>query len=342
MQKMQAIRSSTSSCINMHAVSPLGTNILSCISHWDVPNQKQSKLCCQLITSCHSHSSSHPSVHSQTSAQPYKTVAHESKNKTDSKELQQQTIVKALHQVHVSNWVKHGMNSIFNGLGAFASIIPKRISVELNRFVSRAEVNLSDAAKDRSKLQVVKPISEVTLSPSEVSVRKKLSGKEKTRTEENVISFREQHTFEKAMEDTHNSIVSFYDTSASIKSAASVSPIVLPKDEHVGSNEKATAKEEDSSWNVFRQLQLPLPAWPFGESSSQTEKKKPLIRKDFISRSSIESRTKAVVLSMKTATSTTSKLIRIREFCKHLQQYPSTQAIAAKVGVTPKGTLHSL
>jgi hypothetical protein len=77
----------------------------------------------------------------------------------------------------------------------------------------------------------------------------------------------------------------------------------------------------------------------FGSAFSQTassevqQESTPVVRKDFVSKASIESRTRALVHNLKQASSMMSKLKRTEDLCTHLIHYPDSRTTAMKVHV---------
>ena len=221
-----------------------------------------------------------------------------------------------LHRTHLSSWAKSGVGSIFNGVGAFAANVPNRLTEEIGRLVGRSRKNSAAISREAK----VSPRTRLMLPALETPPSKLRPTEGKTAQQETYLpDDREQHTFEKAMEDTNYSISSYYH--------AYTAPQYTPV--KVNSKAKAKAKaadeeETEASWGMFAKIPLPF-------IDNCTPVKKRLIRKDFVSRSSIEARTRALVSGLKTASSYTSKVSRLQDLCKHLKQYPSGRYEATEV-----------
>lgn len=242
-----------------------------------------------------------------------------------SRVQQQESVSKVLHQVHLSSWAKGGLGSIFNGLGSFANR-PSRLVEEVGRLLGRSSKKENGALvvfkrKDAKKMKEVFPVIEQSAkATSPARKTPHVQQLAKTDTE------REQHSFQKAMEDTHDSIVSFYH--------AYTTPDYVPSKPQEKPEGKASPKpspkpvitETDVGWSFFRKFPL-----QFSDANSIPVKKKPLIRKDFVSRSAIEARTRALVTSLRSASSYTSKIVRTQDLCKHLKQFPSGRHEATEV-----------
>ena len=260
-----------------------------------------------LSTSCCCKTSSPQPTYMQSSNAFGKVSAKQRLGRWRGRGSQQQTVSKALHRVHLSSWAKNSVGSLFNGLGAFASSIPNRLSEEMNRLVIRSKkiIGSSKVTRHSQKVHTVLPVTEDSSKPSSLE----------TKVTQQAVTEREQHTFEKAMEDTNQSITSYYH--------AYTSPQYFPVKGRV--YPKAVYADEDDGWGVFSKIPL-----PFMDSSSSVKKKRS-VRKDFISRYAIEARTRALVASLKTASSYSSKIIRTQDLCRHLKQYPSGRHEATEV-----------
>ncbi|KAK7102866.1 calcium-independent phospholipase A2-gamma-like [Littorina saxatilis] len=246
-----------------------------------------------------------------------------------SRVQQQESVSKVLHQVHLSSWAKGGLGSIFNGLGSFANR-PSRLVEEVGRLLGRSSKKENGALvvfkrKDAKKMKEVFPVIEQSAkATSPARKTPHVQQLAKTDTE------REQHSFQKAMEDTHDSIVSFYH--------AYTTPDYVPSKPQEKPEGKASPKpspkpvitETDVGWSFFRKFPL-----QFSDANSIPVKKKPLIRKDFVSRSAIEARTRALVTSLRSASSYTSKIVRTQDLCKHLKQFPSGRHEATECKAVP-------
>ncbi|KAL8567535.1 hypothetical protein ACOMHN_010126 [Nucella lapillus] len=218
---------------------------------------------------------------------------------------QHQSVGKVLTTVHLSSWARGGLTNVFNGLGAFAANAPNRLAEEIGRLVraNRQQTEEKNGVKNGDR----------TLGLAEKDSQTKHYT---SRLVEDSETEREQHTFEKSVEDTNQGISAFH---------AHMTPEYIP----MKSKKSAAKPEEELGWSVFRRIPL-----PFMESRNGGGQK-PLICKDFVSRTAIEARTRAVVASMKTAVSVSSKLTRTQDLCRHLKRYPSGRYEAAECKVVP-------
>lgn len=309
---------------SIHALSPHKKTLLASIACFDALPHSVSKRgsahlhrclrrnrAAALSTSCRYETSSHQPTYMQSANTFRKVSAKQRLWRGKGRGAQQQTVSKVLHHVHLSSWAKNSVGSIFNGLGAFASSIPNRLAEELNRLVRRSgkSIGSSKVAKHHQKMHTVLPVTEDT---SKLSLEAKAA-----RQAESAEAEREQHTFEKAMEDTNRSITSYYH--------AHTSPQYFPVKSKAQARLKAVCAEEEEGWGVFSKIPQSF------MDSVTSAKKKPVVKKDFISRYAIEARTRALVSSLKTATSHPSKISRTQDLCKHLKQYHAGRHEAAEV-----------
>ncbi|XP_014778854.1 calcium-independent phospholipase A2-gamma [Octopus bimaculoides] len=127
-------------------------------------------------------------------------------------------------------------------------------------------------------------------------------------------------TFEEMMKETHESVASFYESKKNVRSQVSAKSISTAS-EDLNKNEPNLNKLV--SWvTVKKDL----------DEEKTDVKKKPVIRKDFISRTAVENRSRALVNNLKLAQSISSKITRIDDLNKHLMIYPASRSIAKKAG----------
>ncbi|XP_076468723.1 calcium-independent phospholipase A2-gamma-like [Babylonia areolata] len=225
-----------------------------------------------------------------------------------------QSVSKVLTKVHLSSWAKGNLSSVFNGLGSFAANAPGRLVEEIGRLVKPSKRQSQESSESTRNGQYKDMISE--------SARQVPEPKHVVHCVEQAADIeteREQHTFEKSVEDTNQGISSYFH-------AAYSSTHYIPVPGKVKKNGKS---EEELGWGVFRKIPLPF------MDSSTASNKKPVIRKDFVSRTAIEARTRALVASIRTAQSTSSKVSRTQDLCRHLKQYPSGRHEATESKVVP-------
>lgn len=238
------------------------------------------------------------------------------------------TVTKVIQQVHLSTWAKGSFGNFLGNFNALAAFTPHRLVDEFSRLIRKTGLKRqgADYIVEKQKGQAA-----ATSDSLKDNGRSKSSLGWSTPETENE---REQHTFEKAMEDTNHSISSYFHPYTA--TATQFTPVIPAsqaklqvKDTHEA---KATLKptEDEVGWNVFRRIPL-----PFLSCEEKTTKKAPFVRKDFVSQSAIETRTRAIVASIKTASSFESKISRVRDLGKHLKQYPSGRHEATECKIIP-------
>lgn len=216
--------------------------------------------------------------------------------------------------------LKNNVGSLISGLGNFATNLPSRVAEEINRFSWHSDKTKVAATSGEIKVKVMKPLYEESIkdSISQTAALKNVDSPSK-------VLLQEQRSFAEAMQDTHSSVVSYYTSSTSsdeVKPSKTNQNVITTQD-------KKPSKDEENSWNVFRQFSIPLPFLEIG--SGQEAKKKPLMKANIVSRSDLEMRTRALVAAIKTASSVPSQLKRLEDLCKHLINYPSMRTLATNV-----------
>ncbi|KAK7499907.1 hypothetical protein BaRGS_00008755 [Batillaria attramentaria] len=363
---MSALCASSASYIR--SASPHGKSLLMNISRRDVsphiatPCSREPRAVsgrvARLTTSCQCLGAA-----SQSTSTAYKASSRRTRT-ASAHESQRQRMSKVLHEAQISNWVAGGVNNILSGLGSFAANMPQRLTEEISRIVKKGDDDDDAAQKPKKnvrKMKVLIPLSEEPARKDHPKKRPSRTDEEKEPDERRS----KKQSFAKAMEETYSSVTSYYDTSAvaikskSVTSSAAVtkSPSkavssaepesglqeydleersvskIRPKSENRPPPGHLTAREVVSNFISY------FPFWiPFSFSAAaETVKnvKKPLIKKEFVSRSALDSRTRALVMGLKAATTTTSKKIRIQELNKHLRHHPLSVALAAKEKAIP-------
>jgi hypothetical protein len=216
-------------------------------------------------------------------------------------------------------------------------------------------------------LQKLQEAEEEAILKDAIRAKTRLGGKSTPPSEDLAANEQEQHTFEKAMEDTQKSIASYFQAYTGSSTSTTSAPAALPPPQaptvvaSTGTAEpkpspqsvvvrfvpaaataptvevkqvtkpavKPAAKpgEEDIGWSVWRHIPL-----PFMSTEDKTTKNNKVVRKkDFVSRSAIEGRTRAIIASIKTATSQESQIVRVCDLCKHLKQFPTARLDASEV-----------
>ena len=95
-----------------------------------------------------------------------------------------------------------------------------------------------------------------------------------------------------------------------------------------------------STVNLVKQITNYIPYMATGSQDKSLEaakagekKKKQFIKQGTIAHVALDNKTRGLVKNLRTATRTTSQLVRLEEFCSHIAQYPDTKNIAVKVGI---------
>lgn len=131
-------------------------------------------------------------------------------------------------------------------------------------------------------------------------------------------------TFEQLMQDTHESVASFYDSNIVKKPISGTE--IQDKPSHLKKEEVGFSKMV--SWMYTKKESV--------ETKGRIIEKKPVIRKDFVSRTSVENRARALVSNLKLARSDSSKLSRMADICKHIILYPASRSVIVKAGAIPR------
>lgn len=130
---------------------------------------------------------------------------------------------------------------------------------------------------------------------------------------------REQHTFSQHIEETNQSIQSFYDTSL-VENKGNVK---IPETVQVLANKSENAKKLETP-GYLKMLKIPggITRPKTGTVTAEAPKKP--------KKSELDSRTTDLVMNIKTALSLESKQKRMKDLCSHLLQYPDCRSIAMK------------
>ena len=205
---------------------------------------------------------------------------------------------------------------------------------------------LENRSQDDSCLKT-EPISGKSKAEKRPSVGKTKSKSNQYWSEDVQDIKREQHSFEDAMLNAHESDSTYFlDTSPNNDKSASQSKSAsrLKKDTAALPGMESSPTEGESSTpssSFVDQIKQYIPSAPFnvipipGTKSPTKEevmhKKREMLREQTEHKASIDRRTRALVMSLKRATSDTSKLSRLDDFCNHLLQNPRTKTLATKV-----------
>ena len=192
------------------------------------------------------------------------------------------------------------------------------------------------------------PISDKSEARKHQSVNKAESKNNQYWSEDVQDIKREQHSFENAMLNAHESdstyfLDTFPDNDRSTSQSKSTGPLkekvaaTLPETES-GPMEGESPTPSSSFVDQIKQYMpsapfnvIPIPGTKSPTKEEIMHKKREMLRKQTELKTSIDRRTRALVMSLKRATSDTSKLSRLDNFCNHLLQNPKTKTLATKV-----------
>lgn len=132
--------------------------------------------------------------------------------------------------------------------------------------------------------------------------------------------------FEKAMNETHESVHSYCVSKDKVSKAGSMhhskpSDTLIPKNE-------VSVREEATILSMFARAYKSL-----DPSQEKPTEKIPLVRKDFVSRTALTHRTKSLVQALKNCTTNSSRVVRTEELSKHLLDFPESRGVATKVSM---------
>ena len=193
------------------------------------------------------------------------------------------------------------------------------------------------------------PIDDKSEAKKQQSVSKAKSKSNQYWSEDVQDIKREQHSFEDAMLNAHESDSTYFldtspDNDRSTSQSKSASPLKKKKVAASLPGTESGPMEGESpvpSSSFVDQIKQYIPSAPFnvipipGTKSPTKEeimsKKREMLRKQTELKASVDRRTRALVISLKRATSDTSKLSRLDDFCNHLLQNPKTKTLATKV-----------
>ena len=159
---------------------------------------------------------------------------------------------------------------------------------------------------------------------------------------------RETTDFTTAMLETNTSVQMYHNTVAGesttpfsemavgVKSTTDAKKLSTPKSK-VWST---PSKENTAGWKIASYL----PSLASQQKTPADETKEPVKKRELIAIRSIERRTRELVVSLRSATTNASKLMRLEEFSNHITKYPNSRNQAMKVGgwhVSVKVQCHS-
>lgn len=204
----------------------------------------------------------------------------------------------------------HGPNIAVNknmkdriGFSSFGVTVPLKIA-ELNRYLTDTSKKLLTSSFTKNQKAKDKPTKAKESSP-------------------------DPDSFETALTLMNQSIISFYDTSC----ATNKDCLPLPQKHKASSlNGDESFEETNEESSISKAIGPLFPAVPTSEAKKRMAEKR---RAEKISRLSLESRTKALVQSLKSAHSMMSKITRLEELCEHLIAHPECVWDAASEKAVP-------
>ncbi|XP_013074160.2 calcium-independent phospholipase A2-gamma-like [Biomphalaria glabrata] len=222
---------------------------------------------------------------------------------TDDADRKQTEPSTALSQSNVNSGASFDRKQkILAGLMSIGIAIPHKIS-EINNFLTDASKKIMSLSQDALKGNNVK----------------RESKKEKVDVQESSL--------EKTVIQINQSIVSFYDTSC----VKDMPP--APKSSSTYTMYTHEVHEDEHQYGEATKAIGPL--FPITPNADAKKKKAEARRAEKISRLSLESRTKSLVHSLKSAHSLMSKITRTEELCEHLIAHPECVWEATSERVVP-------
>lgn len=189
---------------------------------------------------------------------------------------------------------------------------------------------IDTSVRETIKKGTDKIMNDVTLKKQQWK-KEQMAKKKNTEDDRNFSAASKNDAFTTHIEEYNECIVSFYDVTATNSHSE---PVTNRKTLETLANKKGDTKavegKLDEAW-LTRILGTTF--FPGTASSVTTGDTKPVVRKDFISKASIDSRTRALVHNLKQASSLMSKLKRTEDLCAHLIQYPDSRTTAVKVWI---------
>ncbi|KAL5013924.1 hypothetical protein ScPMuIL_008194 [Solemya velum] len=290
----------------------LESNWKNCVSRWSqCPERHAASIHEQIPPTSHPASSK-----SNQTTVPHSTrscrTKHSKSNQSDDKESGSFLV----QQFKNASRIRDGVSNMINGF----------VSVEQpGKWFSDCQRYLPFSIKIKTT------VIQKNESTHPVEIEKTQKMNEKHRILGSEIAIREQHSLETHIQDTNDGIGSYYD----------VTPLTEDKNLNAGDSIVHASKTTDEEFSMWQLLFSKAAAFglasadlPDGKPKTKVEKK-PVIRKDFVSRTALASRTLALVHALKLATSNISRLKRAEDLSAHLLQYPECRAHAVKEKVLP-------
>ena len=148
---------------------------------------------------------------------------------------------------------------------------------------------------------------------------------------------RETQDFTTAMLETNTSVQTYYNSVAGESATTPFSEVIPGTEQTIATTKSSKAKnkstppvEEDTTgWKISSYL----PGRSGQQKPSAEPAKQPVKKRELIAIRSIERRTRELVLSLRSATTSASKLMRLEEFSNHISKYPNSRNQAIRVGI---------
>ncbi len=234
---------------------------------------------------------------------------------------------------NIKNWTAPKVD-----ITAFAKLIAS-LNIEIPKYLP----NYQQLIPNAFKIKVSKPLKvepqETAIEIDEVAYDEKIV---KVKVPEGETILNREHYFEEAMKYTRESVQNYYSDkyvpSAQDKSVVkTVSPSAAE-----GVNEKKTENILFRQISTIRQM-IPSArpkdevAVTTTETKNVVQKKasaaetKKVIKKGLVNRVTVDRRTRALVITLKKASSSSSRLMRLEDMCRHLATYSDAKNVATKV-----------
>ncbi|XP_046344342.1 calcium-independent phospholipase A2-gamma-like [Haliotis rufescens] len=307
---MASLRNSASACVRLLTPPP---GQVSASGRWRTASPDRWRRGNDTLCGCQEMSTMQQIYHNHTDSKN-----GDQKDENHKKETKTKSYMDSLkEQIKYLEKVKDNIASSLSNVGLMNAVVPTRFADEFQKYVPFPTKLREKVEKD---LQESIEEQKAQLKNLEKRVKHKMMAHE---LKDPVT--KEQQSFERAMQDTNESIVKFYDTLDTTDPNSLNKPGVKAK----------TVNEDDLMTSIFKNV------WPVNKAvkdpddSSSVVKKKPLVQRDFVSKTAIDSRTRALVEGIKTASTLQSKLRRTEDFCRHILQYPNARFTATKDKVVP-------
>lgn len=218
---------------------------------------------------------------------------------------------------HPLSRLKNNVNWVVNNIK-----VPNLSIPDLKKIIP-TDINIKETIKKSTD----KIVSDVTLKRQQWK-KEQMAKKNKIEEDKNYSAASKNDAFTTHIEEYNDCIVSFYDVTAATPHNETVADVKHTDTTGMAMKEaKVIEGKLDEAW-LTRMLGTSF--FP-GTATVAKEDTKPVVRKDFISKASIDSRTKALVHNLKQASSLMSKLKRTEDLCSHLIQFPDSRTTAVKV-----------